>query len=122
MFTYALRCIEIDYPTLVANAKILGALPSDYSVLRRDIYDDGERIWDYIGYKELEGGGYLVDGLGNKYVHVNARIPFNVRERAQALAIQYPAIASGLADIDRYFITDAEGNYVWPVAPMRVFL
>jgi hypothetical protein len=114
----ALRCIESDYPTLLAMAEMLGAIT----------IADGEAIgcqgctWDYIGYKVLADESILADGSGNKYVHVNVRTPFSVGEAAATLAAGSPEIAAALSQIGRFFITDVGGNPIIPEFPMRVFL
>jgi hypothetical protein len=76
--------------------------------------------WDYIGYKRLEGGGFLSSG-GVKYVHVNVRTPFSVGARAAELAALNAGIAGALAEAGRYFVVDGGGVSVMPEFPMRCF-
>lgn len=129
MYDYALRCTEADYPTLLALAQALGVI----IVVDGEVQPSGdsETFWDYIGYKyvgDTPGEGepdtrtIVADGEGSKYVHVNVRTRVNVRERAEQLALENPAIAGALSQIPRFFITDAEGNATWPQFPLRVFL
>jgi hypothetical protein len=126
MNTYALRCIEGDYPELLSNAATLGVIRLVDG--HPEMIGGGE--WDFIGYKRVgeqppEGTPdtrpYLEDAQGNKYVHVNARTPVDIRTRAQELAASNPAIAAGLANLGRFFITDNNGQYAWPNKPIRVF-
>jgi hypothetical protein len=115
MYDNALRCIESDLPILIGMAQTLGALNSD------GIAEAGV-LWDYIGYKNLEGGGVLEDGNGNKYVHINVRTPFSVGQRAIELSAGNPAIGAALADSARFFVIDAQGNAVLPEFPIRCIL
>jgi hypothetical protein len=78
--------------------------------------------WDYIGYKPLEGGGFLEDGRGNKYIHVNIRTPFSVGERATSVAAADVEVAAALSAIDRFFVVDGFMQAKTPDVPMRVFL
>ena len=123
---YALRCLETDYPTLLALATTLGVL----TVVNGEPIAETGCTWDFIGYKrvgaepigdEPETRPFLVDTNGVKYVHINAITAFDVREKATALALENPAIAAGLSQIPRFFITDANGNATLPEVPMRVF-
>lgn len=132
MYDYALRCKETDYPQLIQLGKILGVIEQ----INGGIVPKGFGAWDYIGYKmdissgdEIELNGKLTrinqtpvcfDGV--PYVHVNLRTEVNIRERAEALALENPAIAGALSQIPRFFITDAEGNATLPNEPIRVFL
>jgi len=61
------------------------------------------------------------DPDGNPYVHANLITTKNLREAAEALAAARPEIAAGLADLSKYFVTDADGNAVAPAQPHRVF-
>lgn len=128
MGLYALKCSETDLPQLIHNAELLGVVA---------IGEDGKpygkngSLWDYIGYKPVgdppdEGQpdtrDVLRDVNGVPYVHINCITPLDIGTIAAELAVQYPEIAAGLAELPRFFITDAEGQTSWPVAPMRVFL
>lgn len=126
MNTYALRCIEADIEQLVTLATALGVI----KVVDGQVTPELGCAWDYIGYKRVgqeidaelpDNRPFAEDENGNRYVHINAITSFNVRERAEALALENPAIAAGLAAIPRFFIVDAEGNATWPEYPMRVF-
>jgi hypothetical protein len=126
MNLYALRCIEADLEQLVTLATVLGVIEVQDGL----VCDLPGSTWDFIGYKKV-GAAPLgdepdtrpdaEDGNGNKYVHINVVTSVNVRERAEQLALENPAIAAGLAQIPRFFIVDAEGNATWPEYPMRVF-
>lgn len=76
--------------------------------------------WEYIGTKLLEDGTVL--GTPDPYIHVNFRTVHDLRAKALGAAQAGDAdIASGLAEIAAYFITDAEGNVSTPANPMRLF-
>lgn len=91
--------------------------------------------WDFIGpiYQptgatiEVEGFGpqpvmaALTDAEGNEYVHVNLITPINLKEAATLLAVAYPEIAAGLANLGKYFLVDANGDAKPPAVPHRVF-
>lgn len=127
MYTYALRCTEDRYQTLIHLAQLLGVV----DVIEDVVVEKNKGCWDYIGYK-LDGDAPeegvpdtrvpLADINGNKYVHINVRTPINVREQAEALATTHPELGTALSQIPQYFITDAEGNATLPQFPMRVFL
>ncbi len=126
MNNYALRCIESDYPTLLALAQALGVI----KVVDGQPLAELGTSWDFIGYKYLgaepiEGEPdtrtILTDTSGNRYVHINVRTTVNVRQRAEELAVENPTIAGALSQIPRFFITDAEGNATLPEFPLRVF-
>jgi hypothetical protein len=113
---------------LIANAKILGVVDTDQD---GKPFEKNGGCWDYIGYKMIgpipeEGQPDTrvpaEDVNGNKYVHVNCVTPVDVDAVANALALAYPQIAAGLAELPKFFITDADGKAVWPEYPMRVFL
>jgi hypothetical protein len=62
-------------------------------------------------------------GEVDPWYHINFRSEHNLRERAVALAQAGDMdIATGLAEIASYFITDAEGNAAAPEFPLRVFM
>lgn len=124
MVDNALRCIESDYPALLSLAQAMGVLDANGK--------PAEGIeWDYIGYKyvgpippegEPDTRTVLSDGSGNKYVHINVRTPFSVGQAAAEAAASNPTIAAALGDPSRFFVTDAQGNPIDPIVPMRVFL
>jgi hypothetical protein len=114
MYDNAIKCLEDDYATVQMLAQALGVLDADNNPMPGV-------AWDYIGYKRLEGGGFLEDGNGNKYVHVNVRTPFSVGAKAAELAAGSPEIAGALVQTGRWFVVDAEGNSVMPEFPMRCF-
>lgn len=124
MVDNALRCIESDYPALLGLAQAMGVLDANGKPT------DGIE-WDYIGYKhvgpippegEPDTRPILSDGNGNKYVHINVRTPFSVRQAAAQAAASNPTIAAALGDPSRFFVTDAQGNPIDPIVPIRVFL
>lgn len=129
---YYLRCKETDYPNLVTLGKTLGVIRE----LEGKIIPVWLGDWDYIGYiydpltgteqTNADGERYKVGQTpywkdGVPYVHINFRTEHNIRELAEALAIENPAIAWALSTIPNYFITDANGNHVAPSNPVRVF-
>lgn len=127
MVDNALRCIESDYPALLALATALGAITVDNGT----VIPSAGVAWDYIGYKRegpppAEGQPdtrpILTDGNGHKYVHINVRTPYSVGQAAMDAAASSPAIASALGDPARFFVTDGNGNAIDPQFPMRVFL
>lgn len=127
MYTNALRCIESDYPQLLGLAQMMGVI----EIIDNVVYSKPGCAWDYIGYKrdglppaegEPDNRPYLMDGNGNKYVHINARTPFSVGAAAAQAAASAPEIAAALGDPSRFFVTDAQGNAIDPQYPMRVFL
>lgn len=61
------------------------------------------------------------DADGNPYVHANLITPVNLREAAEFLAEAWPEMAMEMADLSKYFVTDADGNAVAPAQPHRVF-
>lgn len=117
MIDNALRCIESDYPTMVGFAELLGVI----TVIDGNIEASPQCIWDFIGYKYLEDNAVLMDGNGNKYVHVNVRTPFSVGEAAATLAAGNPDIAAALQNAGRFFILDEQGNPNMPEFPLRIF-
>ena len=118
MVDNALRCIESDYPALLGLAQAMGVITMDGDTV---IPEQGI-AWDYIGYKIKEDGSILMDGSGNKYVHINVRTPFSVGEAAVGAAASSPAIAAALGDPSRFFVTNPDGTAKDPEFPMRVFL
>ena len=127
MVDNALKCIESDYPALLALAQEMGVITVDDGV----VTPAPGCAWDYIGYKReglppAEGvpdtRPILTDGNGHKYVHINVRTPFSVGEAAVTAAASNPTIAAALGDPARFFVTDGNGNAVDPQVPMRVFL
>lgn len=127
MFTYALRCTENLYPTLIHLAKLLDVV----DVVDGVVVEKNKGCWDHIGYKldgdipaegEVDTRVPLADTNGNKYVHINVRTPIDVRAKAEALATTHPELGTALSQIPQYFITDADGNATLPEFPMRVFL
>lgn len=127
MNEYALRCTEDKYTRLVQLATMLGVT----DMYEGQVIEKNGGIWDYVGYKyvgaeplegETDTRTILSDDNGKKYVHINVRTPINVREAAEALALENPEIATALSQIPDYFITDEEGNATLPEFPLRVFL
>lgn len=118
MVDNALRCTEEDYPALLGLAEAMGVISVEDGIVRPK---DGI-VWDYIGYKIKEDGSILMDGSGNKYVHINVRTPFSVGEMAMTAAASNPAIAAALGDPSRFFVTNPDGTAKDPQFPMRVFL
>lgn len=117
-FQYALRCLESDIDELIHNATLLGVI----DIVDGKPFEKNGGYWDHIGYKYVEGIP-LDNGAGDKYVHINVVTPLDVDEIARGLAGQYPEIAQGLVQFNRFFITDPEtGKWTWPEFPMRVFL
>lgn len=123
----ALRCIESDYPVLLGLAQALGVITVD----GEEIIPCPQCEWAYIGYKlngeppaegEPDTRQHVKDANGHKYVHINVRTPFSVGEAAAVLAQGSPEVAAALSQVDRFFITDAQGVPVMPEFPMRVFL
>lgn len=119
MYDNALRCIEADYPVLLAMGQAMGAVSVDGL---GNVIPAGGVEWDYIGYKPDGLGGFLEDGSGNKYVHINIRTPFSIGQAAEQLAVIYPEIGSALANPGRFFIVDGTGEAILPEVPMRIFL
>lgn len=116
MYDYYLRCKEGDIEQLITLATVLGVIEiKDGAVVALQ-----NGMWDYIGYKYVEGEPASFEG--EPYVHINVRTPINVKEVATALAASNPAVAAGLASIPRFFIVDAEGNATAPEYPLRVWL
>lgn len=131
MKTYALRCLQTDYPELIQLGKALGVIQE----LDGQILPVGVGCWDYIGvkYDPESGTEVMIEGYpcrinqtpvgvgGVPYIHVNFRTEHDIRQKAEALAAANSSIAAGLANIGKYFITDAEGNATWPTEPIRTF-
>jgi len=127
MVDNALRCIEEDYPALLGLAQAMGVISMDGQTV---IPADGV-TWDYIGYKpsgpapeegQPDTRDVLKNAQGKKYVHINVRTPFSIGQAAAEAAAVNPDIAAALGDPSRFFVTDAQGNPIDPVVPMRVFL
>lgn len=131
MNIYHIRTTQDDYATLIALGKTLGAIEETETGV---IVATQAGCWDYIGaIYEPTGTSQIVDGisvpdmaplldpLGHEYLHINLLTPINLKETAVALATEHPEIASGLSDLGRYFLLDAEGNARAPAAPQRVF-
>ena len=128
MGLYALKCSETDLPQLIHNAELLGvvAIGEDGKP-----YEKNGGLWDYIGTKpdgdppaegQPDTRDVLRDPQGHPYIHINCVTPVDIGTVAAGLAVQYPEIAQGLAELPRFFITNELGETSWPVAPMRVFL
>ncbi len=115
MHTYYLRCIEPDYPTMIALGTTLGVITTT---------EDGQIMatesgcWDYIGpiYEESEDYFYVdemgneepirepkKDADGNTYIHVNLRSPIDI------------------IGMDKFILLDAEGNPTRPNHSHRIF-
>lgn len=127
MVDNALRCVEEDYPILLALAQAIGAITIDGG----NIIPSQGIAWDYIGYKLVgpiptEGDPdtrtILCDANGKKYVHINVRTPFSVGEAAAEAAAGNPEIAAALSTPGRFFVTNPDGSAKDPEFPMRVFL
>jgi len=118
MIDNALRCIESDYPTLVALAQMMGVI----TIVDGKIIEAQGSTWDYIGHKIIEDGAILRAPNGEPYVHVNVRTPFSIGAAAVEAASQSPEIAAALGDPSRFFVTDGQGNAVDPQFPIRMFL
>lgn len=116
MNTYYLRCRQSRYSTLVARGLRLGVIAEEAGQL----VATGCGVWDYIGPKFVDG--IPAGGEADPWVHVNLYSPHNLRELAMQAAATDPDIASGLAEIAAYFITDAQGNPVAPEFPLRVLV
>ena len=126
MHTYYLRCIEPDYPTMIALGTTLGVITTN---------EDGQIMatesgcWDYIGPIYERTGGTdeepvltaKTDADGNTYIHVNLRSPINMNEAAAALIAEHPELATGLNDMGRFFVIDTDGQPARPNQPHRVF-
>lgn len=128
--TYYLRCIAADYDNMIQLGVLLGALQVTDGIVTATnggCYDLVGTIHKPTGETvETEFGSQPVmvprcDPDGNPYVHANLITPVNLREAAEALAAARPEIAAGLADLSKYFVTDADGNAVAPAQPHRVF-
>lgn len=123
MNTYFLRCRESRLQTLIERGIRLGAIEMEGATVTATFGGS----WDYIGIKQTidENGnvfGEPLGGIDDPYVHINLRTPVNLRDKAIELAQAGDAdIASGLAEIANYFITDAEGNAGTPEFPIRIF-
>ena len=129
MNKYFLRTIPADYEQMIALGVTLGAIK-----ITDEVISAPGGCWDYIGpiyvptgeVVQTEFGPQPVmvprcDPDGNPYVHANLITTKNLREAAEALAAARPEIAAGLADLSKYFVTDADGNAVAPAQPHRVF-
>ena len=114
---YYLRCIESDYPQLIALGKLLGVIEQVGEVIRT--VDPGD-YWDYIG-QIITDSKPRADKDGNVYIHVNLLTSINLRDAATAMAAKYPEVREGLATMGKYFLLDAEGNAIAPAQPHRVF-
>lgn len=128
MKTYALRVIAADLTKLIANAQLLGVVAIDAD---GNPYEKNGGCWDYIGHKrvgdppaegEPDTRSWAQDANGNKYIHINARTPVDIGAVAAALATQYPDIAAGLSELNKFFVVDADGETTWPAYPARGFL
>lgn len=129
MQTYYLRTIPADYEQMIALGVTLDAIQ-----INDEVISAPGGCWDYIGPIYVPTGETIqtefgpqpvmvprCDPDGNPYVHANLITPVNLREAAEALAAARPEIAAGLADLSKYFVTDADGNAVAPAQPHRVF-
>lgn len=104
-------------------------------VIEPRVYATNGGCWHYVGVINVPNGNMLkdengmeypdtsplVDRDGNVYIHANLITPINLREASAAVAKDNPDIAEGLADLSRYFVTDADGNAVAPANPHTVF-
>lgn len=123
MNDYYLRCRWSDLPQLVALGQLLGVIQEVDNV----VSPIGAGCWDEIGlkYPQVAEGEPTPDPVGgtvDPYWHINFRTEHNLREKAEALAAERPEIAAGLANLPRFFLTDAEGSATAPEIPLRVFL
>lgn len=112
---YFLRCRESRYSILVQRGVRMGVI----SLVDGEICPVGRGGWDYVGKKALAEGGFLGDL--DPYIHVNFRTEFDLREKAMIAAMTDLDIATGMAEIANYFITDAEGHVAAPEIPLRNF-
>ncbi|MEY4756850.1 MAG: hypothetical protein RJA34_1748 [Pseudomonadota bacterium] len=132
MNTYHIRCIEADYPVLLALGETLGAISVNPETQAVAATHAG--CWDYIGHIARPTGetvatemgpqpvmAPLLDLAGHPYIHINLRTPLALGEVAQQMAAANPDIAAGLADLGRFFLLDEAGNARAPTNPHRVF-
>lgn len=126
---YSLRCTPEDYDDMVKMGITLGAIAKAADGTIYTTHPAG--MWDHVGpvpkpTGEIDSDGNPVmapvkDGNGKILVHVNLLTDVDLRKAALALAADHPKIAAGLADLSRFFVTDAQGNAVAPKNPYRVF-
>lgn len=139
MNLYYLRCIEADVPKLLSLGIALGALQelTDEDGNTKTVAAGGGAldiigpiyaaatptgVFDQQGFEIFQQGAPKADASGNVYWHANLLTHLNLRDAAEALATANPEIAAGLADIGKFFVTDATGAAVPPAQPARVFL
>jgi len=133
MYDYQLRCLETDLPELIKFCTSLGIVET----IDGQVIGAKGSTWDYIGtvYDEQSGREELsneqtmvkVDQtkLGDKgvpYVFINLRTSVELEGKAKELAKTDSKVAAQVASISKFFVTDAEGKYIAPEKPLRVFL
>ena len=91
--------------------------------------------WDFVGKLTEPTGEWMLDPEfgpqeirttikdinGEELIHINVSTPRNIRQIAEAMALDNPSIAAGLANLGKYFIVDELGNAKAPKNPHRVF-
>jgi hypothetical protein len=126
---YYIRAIESDWPLVESLAIALGTAQRT---------EAGELVgqgWVYIGpvYKptgetvsDPETGitvdltAPVRDASGNPYIHANVVHDGSLRDLAESIAADNPAMIEALAMIPRFFVTDDNGQAVAPKNPARI--
>lgn len=137
MFDYSFRCLETDYPEFEKFCLSLGLIEKVKGENGEVIQATNGGAWDYIGtaYDEQSGREELsaekivvkVDQtkLGDKgvpYIYINLRTKHNLEQKSVEVAKTDSKVATQLLSLNKFFVTDAEGKYVAPEKPLRVFL
>ena len=123
---YFIRCKQADKPALFTLAAELGILKQQEGVT---VPCDPAWVWQEVGaiYKQVGPGPLDVEPSkapdGSVWWHANLRLTMDLMDHCQAVyaAAPTPELASGLANIGRFFFVDASGRATRPNDPAIVF-
>ena len=128
---YYIRCREADRPKLYALAEALGILiNTDDMYTLAPAWEGGwsevGTIYRATGETDAEGRPIttpVCDPEGNPYWHANLRLKIvSLTDLAVSVASTNPEVASALADLSGWFVSDAQGQPVPPKQPAQVWL
>ncbi len=128
MNDYYVRTTQALWPTMLQLGVLLGVIELHYSEFDEEGSPAGEPTviateggaWDYIG-EILVDEVPVADAEGSPYLHGNLRTPINLRERAEAMATENPALAEAMGSLGQFFLLDENGSARLPRNPHRVW-
>lgn len=147
MNQYYIRCLPVDWDTMLALLETLGAIKLTYEgyetlegsetkvpIGKPTISATSGGDWDYIGeipeptgvMIQTDEGEYpetapIADAKGTPYLYANLVTPLSLGALAQQMAEENPLIAEGMSNLPKYTLLDDQGDARLPSKPYRVF-